>query len=115
MLTLPIKRKWFDMIENGEKREEYRAITPYYIKRFRNAPRFNADGIWQFYVLLRAGYRKDSPMLAIRCWSDTGTGKMEWGAEPGERYIRLHITWKSGRLNKDGVRKLQQIGDGWPI
>lgn len=23
MLTLPIKRKWFDMICRGEKREEY--------------------------------------------------------------------------------------------
>ena len=26
MLTLPIKRKWFDMIESGEKLEEYRAM-----------------------------------------------------------------------------------------
>ena len=27
MLTLPIKRKWFDMICRGEKREEYREPT----------------------------------------------------------------------------------------
>lgn len=26
MLTLPIKKKWFDMILSGEKREEYRDI-----------------------------------------------------------------------------------------
>lgn len=24
MLILPIKRKWFDMIKSGEKKEEYR-------------------------------------------------------------------------------------------
>lgn len=26
MLTLPIKKKWFDMIVSGEKAEEYREI-----------------------------------------------------------------------------------------
>lgn len=29
MLILPIKRKWFDMILSGEKKEEYREIKPY--------------------------------------------------------------------------------------
>ncbi|MBQ8708502.1 MAG: hypothetical protein IJ523_10485 [Succinivibrionaceae bacterium] len=94
MLTLPIKRKWFDMIASGEKLEEYRALTHYYIVRIKNAQRFKADGKWQFYVILRAGYNKNSPMMAIQCWEDTGEGKPEWGAEPGEKYIRLHITWK---------------------
>lgn len=28
MLTLPIKGEYFKMIENGEKPEEYRDITP---------------------------------------------------------------------------------------
>ena len=31
MLTLPIKKKWFDMILSGEKKEEYREIKPYYV------------------------------------------------------------------------------------
>lgn len=94
MLTLPIKQKWFDMIESGEKKEEYRAITPFYDSRFTNAERFQEDGKWQFYVKLRAGYRKDSPQMVIQCWLDTGKGKKEWGAEPGVNYFRLHITWK---------------------
>ena len=34
MLTLPIKKKWFDMIKSGEKKEEYREIKPYYDIRF---------------------------------------------------------------------------------
>jgi hypothetical protein len=35
MTTLPLilKRKWFDMIVSGEKKEEYRGIKPYWIKR----------------------------------------------------------------------------------
>lgn len=37
MLTLPIKKKWFDMIISGEKKEEYREIKPYYDTRFMNA------------------------------------------------------------------------------
>ena len=34
MLTLPIKKKWFDMILLGEKTEEYREIKPYWTTRF---------------------------------------------------------------------------------
>ena len=51
MLTLPIKKKWFDMIVSGEKKEEYREIKPYYDSRFMNAFGFllagGQDGIWR--------------------------------------------------------------------
>ena len=36
MLILPIKKKWYDMILSGEKKEEYREIKPYYTKRLQN-------------------------------------------------------------------------------
>ena len=36
MLVLPIKKKWYDMIVSGEKKEEYREIKPYYDSRFMN-------------------------------------------------------------------------------
>ncbi len=32
-LHLNLKRKWFDMIKSGEKKEEYRQIKGYYISR----------------------------------------------------------------------------------
>ena len=35
-MILPIKKKWFDMIKSGEKKEEYREIKPYYATRFQN-------------------------------------------------------------------------------
>ena len=33
-MILPIKKKWYDMILSGKKKEEYREIKPYYIVRF---------------------------------------------------------------------------------
>ena len=35
MIILPIKRKWYEMILTGEKKEEYREIKPYYKSRFK--------------------------------------------------------------------------------
>lgn len=37
VLHLPLKRKWFDMIASGKKREEYRDHTPYWSVRIQNA------------------------------------------------------------------------------
>ena len=33
ILHLVLKGKWYDMIESGEKKEEYRAFTPYWCNR----------------------------------------------------------------------------------
>ena len=33
-LYLPLKKEWYEMIERGIKKEEYREIKPYYIPRF---------------------------------------------------------------------------------
>lgn len=43
-LHLVLKRKWWDMIESGEKKEEYRDFTPFYIKRLCDKPCFNKQG-----------------------------------------------------------------------
>lgn len=68
MLTLPIKRKWFDMICRGEKREEYREPTDYWKERlFRARGRAPENEIPDpfhlkiFPIQIRAGYRQDSP------------------------------------------------------
>lgn len=45
-LRLSLKKKWFDMTKAGVKCEDYREITPYWIKRFldfRNYPRDYPD------------------------------------------------------------------------
>lgn len=75
MLTLPIKRKWFDMIASGEKKEEYRDNTKYYKSRFA---KFAAHA--SFKIRFRAGYRADSPLMECEVSLFYGKGKEEWGA-----------------------------------
>lgn len=36
VLDLVLKKEWFDLIKNGDKREEYREIKPYWFKRLFN-------------------------------------------------------------------------------
>lgn len=92
MLILPIKRKWFDMILSGEKKEEYRDIKPYYDTRLMDA----FGMIWVGDELIRApmpelqknrvqlvafrnGYGKDVPTI----WTVTLIGELP---KPGERF-----------------------------
>ena len=90
MLTLPIKRKWFDMILAGEKTEEYRENTAYWRKRL--IIRENGEAKAPRTLILRNGYRADSPKALIEISGVTmGNGRPEWGAEPGKAYLRLHI------------------------
>ena len=85
MITLPIKREWFEMIKTGEKKEEYRALTPYYISRLGRYRGQNVE------VCLRNGYSSKSPSLYATCEVTTGTGRAEWGAVEGEYYFVLKI------------------------
>lgn len=92
MLTLPIKKKWFDMIRSGEKKEEYREIKPYYTKRFQNLWKGTLiGGEAEREIILRNGYSKDSSEITVTVTIDMGKGKPEWGAEDGVDYYRLHI------------------------
>lgn len=96
MLTLPIKKKWFDMIKSGEKKEEYREIKPYYdsrlgvrliIQELINGS--NAKFISN--IMFRNGYGKDRPTILCECEISKGYGKQEWGAELNKEYYVLKI------------------------
>ena len=91
MLTLPIKKKWFDMILSGEKEEEYRELNQYYQSRFFPYLGWIGEEKPRLFVCFRNGYRKDSPQFVARCTVTVGKGKPEWGAEPGKVYYVLHI------------------------
>ncbi len=94
MLILPIKKKWFDMIKSGEKKEEYREIKPYYSKRFG----FEDDEELRLHTIqtaktvrFRNGYSKTSPTIECEVVITKGLGKPEWGAEPNKLYYVLKI------------------------
>lgn len=44
VLDLVLKSKWYDMINSGEKKEEYREFKPYWIKRLCDNPQFDKNG-----------------------------------------------------------------------
>jgi len=84
-MTLTIKKKWFDMILSGEKKEEYREIKPYYNSRFDKCL-----GKCIF-VNFRNGYSKMAPSCVCIVSVSFGTGKLEWGAVEGKIYYVLSI------------------------
>ena len=101
MLILPIKKKWFDMIASGEKKEEYRNTSSYYMTRFAKVfgecaygivyPKcFETESLVAEFMF-RNGYSKNSPSLIAKCTLSVGNGKKEWGAAPCKNYYRLHI------------------------
>jgi len=110
MLTLPIKKKWFDMILSGEKKEEYREIKPYYTSRLANLfcvytthSEYHSQNMKNFLqseyakkniceeIMFRNGYSENSLSFIAKCTLSAGTGKEEWGAEKGKKYFILTI------------------------
>lgn len=77
VLHLTLKKKWFDMIASGEKKEEYREIKPYWNLRLS---RKSYDAI-QF----RNGYAKNSPKMLVELKAiESGLGIVGWGAPQGK-------------------------------
>lgn len=99
MLILPIKKKWFEMIKSGEKKEEYREIKSYWTSRFlgkeldfEDLPKVCLSQCEPILtVVFRNGYRADSPKIKCKCRLKIGKGKEEWGAEPNKEYYILEI------------------------
>ena len=113
-LYLPLKAKWYEMIERGEKKEEYREIKPYYVDRLLNIKLdFNYD--YQLYedcismlqtekdrqycldfmcatfkkfdaVRFSYGYTRRTMTFEIESIG-IGKGKPEWGAPEEDVFI----------------------------
>lgn len=74
VLTLSVKKEWFDKIVSGEKTEEYREIKPYWIKRLTTNCEVVYDVVAETYcgkvlyrpythVLFINGYGDDKPRI----------------------------------------------------
>ncbi len=87
ILPLVLKRKWYDMIASGEKREEYRAATPYWAVRLSNWDNTPAR---RHVVEFRLGYAKDAPRVAYDspwCVAAADCRHPEWGEPTAPHYI----------------------------
>jgi len=65
-LFLTIKRKYFDLIASGKKKIEYRDKSEYWRQRMNR--KYDK-------VIIRNGYRLDSPMLIAECAGINRRGK----------------------------------------
>ena len=75
VLRLTLKKRWFEMIASGVKKEEYRELKPYWHKRLLNK---DYD-----MICFRNGYAKDSPRVTVEYKGLlSGLGIIEWGAPP---------------------------------
>lgn len=89
ILQLTLKKKWFDLIKSGSKKEEYREIKRYWETRFAvmlaNRQRYDI-------ILFKNGYSKNAPSFLIELKGiRIGTGKTEWGAKAGIKYFVLEL------------------------
>lgn len=90
ILPLVLKRRWYDMIDRGEKREEYRADTEYWKERLYNWSRKPGVHVVEF----RLGYAKDAPRMAFwvfGCETTSGLKPYAWKPEPMGFYV--HPEW----------------------
>ena len=87
-LHLNLKRKWFALIYQGIKKEEYRELKKYWKDRLvidQTLLVFDT-------ITFSNGYRKDRDQFVIEHLStEIKTGNPEWGAENGKEYFVLGL------------------------
>lgn len=66
-LKVTLKREFFDAIYRGEKKEEYRAYTPFWISRLLVLDEQQNEYAPREYdtILFRNGYNPDSPTMEV--------------------------------------------------
>ena len=94
-LFLVLKGKWYDLIEKGIKKEEYRAFTVYWCCRLYQSyakPVVQNPKKKPFeYICFQHGYTKTNRVFTKYSGFELGTGRKDWGAEENEIYFKIQI------------------------
>lgn len=95
ILHLNLKRKWFDMIKQGVKHEEYRSIKPYWSRVFHGTgimikgKNYHPTDV---IICFSNGYSKDREQMYCDIKKlHVGYGLKHLGADPEEQYFVLSI------------------------
>ena len=91
ILDLPLKDKWYNMIESGIKKEEYREMKPYWYKRLC-IPSPNEKLTFKHIesVRFRYGYTKKTMLFKLDNIT-TGYGNTDWGAPKDEKVFIIKL------------------------
>lgn len=100
VLNLTIKRKWFDLIRTGEKKEEYRSSHNRQVMRLHDKMALLERNPAANIAVFRNGYSMDSGAVAVEITGiDLRGGDQakhpEWG-EPTDK--ELHFVIKLGKV-----------------
>ena len=94
VLPLVLKGKWYDMIESGEKREEYRDATSFWKKRIANVNNKAHTGCDKpIVVAFSRGYKKQdiffvcNAILLVKTITRWRRRKIEWGEPETPHYV----------------------------
>lgn len=120
VLHLTLKKKWFDMIASGEKKEEYRDFVMYWGKRLvytietPHGGKFTpinsvmlgeSESHWKNFtggaptfkqynqvLFANGGHFGDVPKIIMECKGiEVREGNPAWGAEPGKKYFVIKL------------------------
>ena len=131
-LHLFLKDKWFDMIASGEKKEEYREIKQYWIRRLclkrqTNSCKgkdceecfFSNQDNYMFMYPLTVTFHKHYSNQTISFFIRHITrreGKEEWGAEKGKVYFNIKlgfpvpkVDWKARIIADEIASRMRQM------
>ena len=92
ILPLVLKKKWYDLIDRGEKKEEYRDAKPFWDKRITKwlSCQEGLFGISNKYLVIgfSRGYRKpDMFFMARHCEKREVSIMPAWGEPQGEHFV----------------------------
>ena len=99
VLHLNLTTQWYDMIESGIKKEEYRAIKPFYNRMFCDNGTIKIKSKYyhptDVIVCFSNGYAKDRRQMF---WTlktmRVSFGNPEWGASKIDQYYTLYLNEK---------------------
>tara|TARA_R110000868_G_scaffold289369_1_gene549502 strand:- start:2027 stop:2341 length:315 start_codon:yes stop_codon:yes gene_type:complete len=99
-LHLVLKKQWYDLIDSGIKKEEYREIKNYWNARFIDGQIKIGGKLFkpsEIYITFQLGYT-NVHRIHFECTGlEITKGKLEWGAEKNNTYHVLKLgkrIWK---------------------
>ena len=101
VLNLPLKKKWYDMIESGEKKEEYREIKPYWCNRLLYYIPLGVKEYWKDVLEKAFELEKKHSFLSIE----------ELLKDYGTRYYS-HVKFTYGYTKKSMMFEIDSISIG---
>lgn len=85
MIVAKIKRKWFDLIAEDVKKEDYREINPYWAKKIKR----NEDAK---YIRFENGYSKKCPKITLEYLGyDVKKANKNWANNHDTTFFALQL------------------------